>query len=106
MSDLLALRLASAGSGSGCLIVERSDAQLTGLLRECMMRTSLDTLLVHTASGSSGSWIAEIGGDGRTRDLRQVEPVLRLLVPEALRGLRDARHAGLVLDVPGSQAVS
>lgn len=104
--DLLALRMASAGSGSGCLIVERSDAQLTGLLRECMMRTSLDTLLVHTASGSSGSWIAEIGGDGRTRDLRQVEPVLRLLVPEALRGLRDARHAGLVLDVPGSQAVS
>ena len=104
--DLLALRMASAGSGSGCLVVERSDAQLTGLLRECMMRTSLDTLLVHTVSGSSGAWIAEIGGDARTRDLRQVEPVLRLLVPEALRGLRDARHAGGGYSVPGTQAVS
>ena len=98
--------MASAGSGSGCLVVERSDAQLTGLLRECMMRTSLDTLLVHTVSGSSGAWIAEIGGDARTRDLRQVEPVLRLLVPEALRGLRDARHAGGAYSVPGTQAVS
>jgi hypothetical protein len=57
------------------------------------MRTSLDTLLVHTISSSSGSWIAEVGGDARTRDLRQVEPVLRLLVPEALRGLRDTRVA-------------
>ncbi|HMS61288.1 MAG TPA: diguanylate cyclase [Solirubrobacteraceae bacterium] len=104
--DLLALRMASAGSGSGCLVVERSDAQLTGLLRECMMRTSLDTLLVHTVSGSSGAWIAEVGGDARTRDLRQVEPVLRLLVPEALRGLRDARHAGGGYSVPGTQAVS
>ena len=81
------------------MVVDRADAQLSGLLRECMMRTSLDTLLVHTASSSSGSWIAEIGGDVRTRDLRQVEPVLRLLVPEALRGLRDARAA-----TPGTQA--
>ncbi len=98
--DLLALRMASAGSGSGCLVVDRADAHLSGLLRECMMRTSLDTLLVHTISSSSGSWIAEVGGDARTRDLRQVEPVLRLLVPEALRGLRDTRVA------PDSQAAS
>ena len=48
--DLLALRMASAGSGAGCLVVDRADAHLSGLLRECMMRTSLDTLLVHTIS--------------------------------------------------------
>ncbi len=90
--DLLALRMAAAGSGSRCVVVDRSDAQLTGLLRECMMRTSLETLLVLTASAPSGTWIAEIGGDARTGDLRHVEPVLRLLTPEALRGLRDAQH--------------
>jgi len=95
--DLLALRMASAssGSGSGCVVVERSDAQLTGLLRECMMRTSLDVLMVLTASAPSGVWIAEIGGDTRTGDLRHVEPVMRVLAPEALRGLRDARHVQL-----------
>ena len=89
--DLLALRMASAGTGAGCLVVDRADAHLSGLLRECMMRTSLDTLLVHTISSSSGSWIAEVGGDARTRDLRQVEPVLR--AARARGAARPARHA-------------
>ena len=91
--DLLALRMASAssGSGSGCVVVERSDAQLTGLLRECMMRTSLDVLLVLTASAPSGVWIAEIGGDARTGDLRHVEPVLR--AARARGAARPARRA-------------
>ncbi len=103
--DLLALRMATAssGSGSGCVVVERSDAQLTGLLRECMMRTSLDVLLVLTASAPSGVWIAEIGGDTRTGDLRHVEPVMRVLAPEALRGLRDARHVRIGPDTPDAQ---
>ncbi len=103
--DLLALRMASAGTGSRCVVVERSDAQLTGLLRECMMRTSLETLLVLTASAPSGTWIAEIGGDPRTGDLRHVEPVMRLLTPEALRGLRDAQHVRVgaeALDAPAA----
>jgi hypothetical protein len=91
--DLLALRMAR-GSGSGCVVVERSDAQVSGLLRECLMRASLDTLLVMTLSVTSGQWIAELGGDERTRDLRHVEPALRVLAPEALRGLRDAGRAG------------
>jgi hypothetical protein len=101
--DLLALRMASASSGSGCVVVERSDAQLTGLLRECMMRTSLDVLMVLTASAPSGVWIAEIGGDSRTGDLRHVEPVLRVLAPEALRGLRDARHVRIGPDARDAQ---
>jgi len=103
--DLLALRMAvaSTGSGSGCVVVERSDAQLTGLLRECMMRTSLDVLLVLTASAPSGVWIAEIGGDIRTGDLRHVEPVMRVLAPEALRGLRDARHVRIGPETPDAQ---
>jgi diguanylate cyclase (GGDEF)-like protein len=103
--DLLALRMASAssGSGSGCVVVERSDAQLTGLLRECMMRTSLDVLLVLTASAPSGVWIAEIGGDTRTGDLRHVEPVMRVLAPEALRGLRDAQHVRIGPEARGAQ---
>ena len=104
--DLLALRMASAGSGSGCVVVERSDAQLTGTLRECMLRTSLDTLLIHTMSAPSGSWIAEVGGDARTHDLRHVEPVLRVLAPEALRGLRDARQVAGEQVLPGTQAAS
>ena len=97
---------ASSGSGSGCVVVERTDAQLTGLLRECMMRTSLDVLLVLTASAPSGVWIAEIGGDSRTGDLRHIEPVMRVLAPEALRGLRDARHVKLgpaLPESPGAQ---
>ena len=103
---LLALRMAAAssGSGSGCVVVERTDAQLTGLLRECMMRTSLDVLLVLTASAPSGVWIAEIGGDNRTGDLRHVEPVMRVLAPDALRGLRDVRQVHTAPgDAPGVQ---
>lgn len=91
--DLLALRMTTPGTAGGCVVIERSDELLTGTLRERMMRTSLETLLVHTLAAPSGAWIAEIGGDARTHDLRQVEPVLRVLAPEALRGWRDASHA-------------
>ena len=90
---------AGAAPARGCVVVERSDAQLTGLLRECMMRTSLDDaaradrLRARAARGSPRS-----AATRAPRDLRHVEPVLRLLAPEALRGLRDARHVRIGRD--------
>ena len=47
-----------------------------------------------TVEGPDGLWLIELAADERTRDLRNVEPALRLLAPEALRqGVADARSA-------------
>jgi hypothetical protein len=94
--DLLAARMAgvTAAQGGG-IVVERGAAHLPAVVRRHLDTQGLEALLLVTLATPKGTWIAELGADGRTRPLGDVEPVLRVLVPEALRmGLAVRQAAG------------
>ena len=90
--DLAALRLA-AGPGRAWLVNADGRDASPGL-RERLTQDGAVALLALAVEGPDGLWLIELAADARTRDLRSVEPALRLLAPEALRqGLTDARAA-------------
>ena len=53
----------------------------------------MDAVLAAAASGAHGSWLVEIYADSDTAPLEHVEPAVRLLVAEAVRGNRRALAA-------------
>jgi diguanylate cyclase (GGDEF)-like protein len=90
--DLAALRLA-AGPGRAWIV--RADGRdASAALRERLAADDVLALLALAVESADGLWLIELAADARTRDLRSIEPALRLLAPEALRqGTSDARAA-------------
>jgi len=88
--DLAALRLGAGAGGSG-VVISREDERAPAALRERLAQQGLDALLVVCVESPGGTWIAELAGDGRTSALADVEPLLRVLAPEALHDPRGAR---------------
>ena len=48
----------------------------------------MDAVLAAAASGAHGAWLVEIYADSDTAPLEPLEPAVRLLVAEAVRGNR------------------
>ena len=85
-ADIDALRSSHGVSAdSGPVVVGGDDAQLDGDLRDRMRRKGIKQILVMSISGAWGEWIIEIAADDRSLSPSEIEPVLRLLAPEALR---------------------
>ena len=61
-----------------------ADAAERGVLREF----GLQAVLAAAATGTHGGWLVELYADADTAPLEPFEPVVRLLVAEAVRGGR------------------
>ncbi|MCU0313860.1 MAG: diguanylate cyclase [Solirubrobacteraceae bacterium] len=84
--DLLAARMAGAPAAQGGgILIERQAAHVPALVRRHLTDLGLDALLLVTCATPTGTWVGELGADARTQALGDVEPVLRVLIPEALR---------------------
>ncbi len=81
------------------VLIGVDDPGIDGGLRGRLRKKGVRELLVASISGAWGAWIIELVADESSHPLQQVEPVLRLLAPEALRTERSARAPlGLVAD--------
>lgn len=89
-ADLVALRLGRAADGPG-FVIACEDQRAPEALRERLAGQGLDTLLAVCVDTPGGTWIAQLAGDARTGALGDVEPLLRVLAPQALQDPRGAR---------------
>ena len=86
------------------VIVAADDGRIDRDLRERLRRKGVTELLVGSIAGAWGAWVYEIVADDRSSSAAQIEPVLRLLGPEALRseGAGPRRSASSRADYPGT----
>ncbi len=83
----------------GPVRVKVDDPVLDSDLRDRMQRKDINEVLAMSVSGAWGEWILEVVADDRSGSTSEVEPVLRLLAPEALRGEQSSpAPLGLVAD--------
>jgi len=68
------------------IVVRPDDPRVDRDLRERLARKEVTELLVGSISGAWGAWVYELVADDRSSPPTQIETVLRLLGPEALRG--------------------
>ncbi len=86
-------------AGAAPVLIGADDPGLEAGLRGRLRKKGVRQVLVASISGAWGDWIIELVADEFSHPLQQVEPVLRLLAPEALRTERSARAPlGLVAD--------
>ena len=88
--DLVALRL-GAGPGGPGVVIACDDVRAPEALRERLAEQGLEALLIVCVETPGGTWIAQLAGDARTGALGDVEPLLRVLAPQALQDPRGAR---------------
>ncbi len=88
--DLVALRVGTAVDGPG-IVITGDDPRAPQSLRERLTGQGLEALLVVCVETPGGTWIPQLAGDGRTAALADVEPLLRVLAPQALQDPRGAR---------------
>ena len=89
--DLTALRLAADPGRAWIVAADGGDA--SPALRERLAADGVHALLALAVEGADAVWLIEVAADGRSQDLRDIEPALRLLTPEALRGTVARRSA-------------
>ena len=70
---------------SGPVLVRRDDPNLSSDLHDRMRRKEVTAVLVMSIGGAWGEWILEVVADERSMSPSEIEPVLRLMAPEALR---------------------
>ncbi|HVP03064.1 MAG TPA: HD domain-containing phosphohydrolase [Solirubrobacteraceae bacterium] len=91
--DLVALRLGGLVEGRGGVVVRSEDPSAPRGLRARLADQGLEALLLVAVEAPEGTWLAQLAADERTAPLAAVEPVLRVLAPQALARPLAARLA-------------